>query len=59
MQDQLARWDRVWEAGIALSRHITTLTTEHEQSTASGTIFRTVYTSLFPTYSGQDRGHFL
>ena len=32
MHDQLARWDQVWEAGIALSRHITTLTTEHEQA---------------------------
>ena len=30
MPDQLAHWDRVREAGIALSRHITTLTTEHE-----------------------------
>ena len=29
MHDQLACWDRVREAGIALSRHITTLTTEH------------------------------
>ena len=29
MHDQLARWDKVGEAGIALSRHITTLTTEH------------------------------
>ena len=28
MHDQLARWDEVQEAGIALSRHITTLTTE-------------------------------
>ena len=29
MHDQLARWDQVREAGIALSCHITTLTTEH------------------------------
>ena len=42
MHDQLARWDRVWEARIALSRHVTTLTTEHEQSTVSGEIFRTL-----------------
>ena len=34
MHDQLARWDQVREAGIALSRHITTLTTEHSQSQA-------------------------
>ena len=33
MHDQLTRWDRVREAGIALSRHITSLTTEHDQST--------------------------
>ena len=30
MHDQLARWDRVLEARIALSCHITTLTMEHE-----------------------------
>ena len=47
MQDQLAHWDRVWEAGIALSRHTTTLTTEHEQSTASGKIFRTLIPACF------------
>ena len=46
MHDQLACWDRVQEAGIALSCHITTLTTEHEQSTVSGEIFRT----LIPPY---------
>ena len=40
MHDQLARWDQVREAGIALSCHITTLTTEHGQSTVSGEIFR-------------------
>ena len=47
MHDQLARWDRVWEAGIALSCHITTLTTEHEQSTVSGEIFRTLILACF------------
>ena len=47
MNDQLARWDRVREAGIALSRHITTLTTEHEQSTVSGEIFRTLIPACF------------
>ena len=47
MHDQLARWDRVWEAGIALSRHITTLTTEHGQSTASAEIFRTLILACF------------
>ena len=35
MQDQLACWDQVREAGIALSRTITSLTWEHEQGTAS------------------------
>ena len=47
MHDQLARWDQVREAGIALSLHITTLTTEHEQSTASGEIFRTLIPACF------------
>ena len=47
MPDQLARWDRVWEAGIALSHHITTLTTEHEQSTVSSEIFRTLIPACF------------
>ena len=47
MHDQLARWDRVREAGIALSHHITTLTTEHEQSTVSGEIFRTLIPACF------------
>ena len=47
MHDQLARWDRVREAGIALSCHITTLTTEHEQSTVSGEIFRTLIPACF------------
>ena len=47
MHDQLAHWDRVREAGIALSRHITTLATEHEQSTVSGEIFRTLIPACF------------
>ena len=47
MHDQLARWDQVWEAGIALSRHITTLTTEHGQSTVSGEIFWTLIPACF------------
>ena len=47
MHDQLARWDRVQEAGIALSHHITTLTTEHEQSMVSGEIFRTLIPACF------------
>ena len=47
MHDQLAHWDRVWEAGIALSRHITTLTTEHGQSMVSGEIFRTLILACF------------
>ena len=47
MHDQLARWDRVREARIALSRHITTLTTEREQSMASSEIFRTLIPACF------------
>ena len=47
MHDQLARWDEVRKAGIALSRHITTLTTEHGQSTVSGKIFRTLIPACF------------
>ena len=47
MHDQLAHWDQVREAGIALSRHITTLTTEHGQSTVSGEIFQTLIPVCF------------
>ena len=47
MHDQLAHWDRVREAGIALSRHITSLTTEQDQSTASAEIFRTLIPACF------------
>ena len=47
MHDQLAGWDQVREAGIALSHHITTLTTEHEKSTVSGEIFRTLIPACF------------
>ena len=47
MHDQLARWDLVREVGIALSRHITTLTTEHGQSTVSAKIFRTLIPACF------------
>ena len=47
MHDQLAHWDRVREAGIALSCHITTLTTEHGQSMVSGEIFRTLIPACF------------
>ena len=47
MHDQLARWDQVREAGIALTCHITTLTTEHGQSTVSGEIFRTLIPACF------------
>ena len=57
--DQLARWDQVRKAGMALSRHITSLTTEHGQSTASGEIFRTLIPACFQRVSGPDQGHFL
>ena len=47
MYDQLAHWDWVREAGIALSRHITSLTTEYDQSTVSAEIFRTLIPECF------------
>ena len=47
MPDQLDCWNGVREAGIALSRHITSLTTEHEQSTVSGEIFWTLIPACF------------
>ena len=47
MMDQLACCDQVREAGIALSRKITSLTTEHEQSTVSSKIFRTLLPACF------------
>ena len=47
MPDQLDCWNRVREAGIALSHHITTLSAEHEQSTVSGEIFRTLIPACF------------
>ena len=47
MHDKLACWDEVQEAGIAVSHHITTLTTEHSQSTVSGEIFRTLIPACF------------
>ena len=47
MHDKLAHWDWVREAGIALSHHITTLTTEHGQSTVSAEIFRTLIPACF------------
>ena len=47
MHDQLAPWDWVREAGIALSRQITSLTTEHNQSTVSAEIFRTLIPECF------------
>ena len=45
--DQLACWDRVREAGIALSRQVTSLTTEHKQSTVSGEIFQMLLPACF------------
>ena len=58
MHDQLARWDRVREAGIALSRHITTLTTEHEQSTGSSEIFRTLIPACFQSIRARTEATF-
>ena len=47
MHDQLAHLDRVREARIALSHHITSLTTEHDQSTVSAEIFWTLILACF------------
>ena len=58
MHDQLARWDQVREAGIALSRHITTLTTEHGQSTVSGEIFRTLIPACFQRVRARTKATF-
>ena len=45
--DQLARWDRVREAGIALSHQVTSLTTDHKQSSASGEILQHLLPACF------------
>ena len=45
--EQLARWDRVREAGIALSRTVTSLTTGHKESTAPGKIFQCLLLACF------------
>ena len=45
--DQLARWDQVREAGIALSHQVTTLTKDHKQSSASGDIFQQLLLACF------------
>ena len=45
--DQLACWDQVREAGIALSRQVTSLTTNHKQSSASGEIFQRLLPACF------------
>ena len=58
MHDQLAHWDRVREAGIALSRHITSLTTEHDQSTMSAEIFRTLIPACFQRVRAQTEATF-
>ena len=47
MQEQLASWEQVRQTGVALSRKITSLTTEHVESTASGEIFRTLLPACF------------
>ena len=45
--EQLARWDRVREAGIALSHTVTSLTTGHKESTAPGEIFQRLLPACF------------
>ena len=45
--EQLARWDRVREASIALSHTVTSLATDHKESTASGEIFQRLLLACF------------
>ena len=45
--DQLAHWDRVREAGIALSRQVTFLTTAHDPSSTLGEIFQRLLPACF------------
>ena len=45
--EQLARWDRVREASIALSRTVTSLTNDHKESTAPGQIFQCLLPACF------------
>ena len=45
--EQLARWDRVREAGVALSRQVTSLTTARDLSTTSGEIFQRLLPACF------------
>ena len=45
--EQLARWDRVREAGVALSRQVTSLTTARDPSTTLGEIFQRLLPACF------------
>ena len=45
--EQLARWDRVWEAGIALSHTVTSLTSDHKEGLAPGEIFQRLLPDCF------------
>ena len=45
--EQLARWDWVREAGIALSRTVTSLTSDHKESSAPGEIFQRLLPDCF------------
>ena len=45
--EQLARWDRVREAGIALSGTVTSLTSDHKESTVPGEIFQCLLPACF------------
>ena len=45
--EQLARWDQVREAGIALSRTVTSLTSVHKESTTPGEIFQHLLPACF------------
>ena len=45
--EQLARWGRVREAGIALSRTVTSLTSDHKEGSAPGEIFQRLLPDCF------------
>ena len=58
ISDQLACWDQVGEAGIAPSRQVTSLTTEHEKSMVSGEIFQTLIPQCFQWVRAQTEATF-
>ena len=47
LQDQLAHWDQVQQAGVTLSQQITSLTTDYEPGTTSSEIFQALLPDCF------------